>query len=106
MSYTELICQELEIKEWPLLKVGDKKFFGYILSMGVMPNDFCEVREFNDMRQYADFGYNGRYERYILPNDEKLRNDLITYLWENMEVEMYYKLWIYKLENGYKVDLP
>ena len=106
MRNTEIICQDLEIKEWPLLKVGDKKFFGYILSMGVMPNDFCEVREFNDMRQYVDFGYRDRYERYILPNDEKLRNNLTIYLWENMEVEMYYKLWIYKLENGYKVDLP
>ena len=106
MRNTELIYQELEVKEWPLLKVGDEKFFGYVLSMGVMPNDFCEVREFNDMRQYVDFGYRDGYERYILPNNKKLRKDLMRYLWENMEVEMYYKLWIYKLENGYKVDLP
>ena len=105
MRNTELIYQELEVKEWPLLKVGDEKFFGYVLSMGVMPNDFCEVREFNDMRQYVDFGYRDGYERYILPNNEKLKKDLMRYLWENMEIEMYAKLWIYKLENGYKVDL-
>ena len=74
MRNTELIYQELEVKEWPLLKVGDEKFFGYVLSMGVMPNDFCEVREFNDMRQYVDFGYKDVYERYILPNDKKLKN--------------------------------
>ena len=106
MRNTELIYQELEVKEWPLLKVGDEKFFGYVLSMGVMPNDFCEVREFNDMRQYVDFGYRDGYERYILPNNKKLRKDLLRYLWDNMEVEVYSKLWIYKLENGYKVDLP
>jgi len=106
MSYTELVYQELEIKEWPLLKVGDEKFFGYVLSMGVMPNDFYEGREFNDMRQYADFGYNGRYERYILPNDEQLKKDLLKFLWDNMEMELYGKVWIDKLEDGYKVDLP
>jgi len=106
MRNTELIYQQLEVKEWPLLKVGDEKFFGYVLSMGVMPNDFCEVREFNDMRQYVDFGYRDGYERYILPNNKKLRKDLLRHLWDNMEVEVYSKLWIYKLENGYKVDLP
>lgn len=103
MRNTELIYQELEVKEWPLLKVGDEKFFGYVLSMGVMPNDFCEVSD--PTRKYADFGYRDGYERYILPNNEKLKKDLMRYLWENMEIEMYAKLWIYKLENGYKVDL-
>ena len=104
MKNIEIICQDLEVKEWPLLEVGAEKFFGYVLSMGVMPNDFYETSD--PTRKYADFGYRDRYERYILPNDEKLKRDLMKYLWDNMEVGMYAKLWISKLEDGYEVDLP
>jgi len=104
MRNTELIYQELEVKEWPLLKVGDEKFFGYVLSMGVMPNDFYKGLGY--MRQYVDFGCGDQYERYILPNDDQLKEDLIDILWANIEGQCFGKLWIYKLEDGYKVDLP
>jgi hypothetical protein len=39
----ELFCQEIEIMEWPLLKAGDEKSFGYILAVGIMPNDFSNM---------------------------------------------------------------
>lgn len=103
----ELICQEIEIKEWPLLKAEDEKFFGYVLAVGIMPNDFSN--HIDPMRQYADFGYNDRYERYILPDNDKLKDDLLKFLWENMWTTthsgcMEGKVWISRLENGYNVD--
>ena len=63
------------------------------------------------MSQYADFAYNYRYERYILPDDDKLKNDLLKFLWENMwtttgNMGISGKVWISRLENGYSIDYP
>ena len=106
----ELVCQEIEIMKWPLLKKGDEKFFGYVLSVGILPGDFYNNSGL-PMRQYADFGYNDRYERYTLPDDDKLKNDLLKFLWENMwtttgNMGVGGKVWISRLENGYSVDYP
>jgi len=98
----EVIEQKLELKKWPLVNVGDKKFFGYIVSMGVIPMDWVN----GDMVLYADFAYSDSYERYVLPNDKALREDLLDFLWDNIqgagaELGMYNKLWIELTVDGF-----
>jgi hypothetical protein len=101
MRNTEIICQEPETKEWPLLKVGDREAFGPVLSMGIMLNDFYDG--LGCVRSYVDCAYARKFERYILPDDDKLKEDLISILWDNIEVRPYHKLWITKLKKGYKI---
>ncbi len=77
----ELIAQQLEVKDWPLAKAGDERFFGYVVAMGVFPREWGVE---DGMTQYADFAYNQKYERYRLPNDIDLKRALHKVLWLNL----------------------
>jgi hypothetical protein len=98
----ELISQQLEVKDWPLVEVGQEKFFGYVVAMGVFPNDWDET-----MTHYVDFAYNDAYERYRLPQHEGLRKQLFQYLWDNLHPgDIYGKVVIKRFKDGYCVGLP
>ena len=101
-----VIEQKLVVKDWPLKKPGDEKFFGYIVALGVFPVDWSLEGEL----RFADFAYNDEYTRYHIPNDESLLKGLLEYLSANLQmcgdVGMHGKVWIYRTEEGYKVDLP
>lgn len=99
-----IISQQLAIKDWPLSKVGDKKFFGYVVAMGMFPFDWCD----DALVPYVDFAYNDAYERFRLPNDENLRRDLHDILFSNLEASggIYGKVWIGRTPDGYYVTLP
>ena len=103
----DLIHQKLVVKEWPLKKPGDEKFFGYVVAVGVFPGDWSNEGEI----PFADFAYNDRYCRYRLPCEESLLKGLMKYLCENLALSgeglgMHGKVWIRRTEQGYKVDLP
>ena len=103
----DLINQQLVVKEWPLKKPGDAKFFGYVVAMGAFPRDWTD----DGMIVFVDFAYSERYERYRLPNDEGLRKQLPEQLEENMAMyadygDIYGKVWVTLTEKGYKVDQP
>ena len=100
----KIIQQQLELKDWPLTKIGDTKFFGYVVSIGVVTGDW----DIEEMACYVDFAYNTRYERYLLPSDENLRIELSKMLLENMNHEhgLYNKVHVTRMENGYFVELP
>jgi len=105
---TELIQQQLKIKNWPLEKIGDAVFFGYVVSMGNF------IREWGDERgaiPYVDFQYGDNYERYRLPDDENLKKQLFQFLWDNINGfafagDIYGKVWVYLKEDGYLVTTP
>lgn len=104
----ELIHQKLNVKDWPLQKAGDEKFFGYVMAMGIFPREWGEE---DGMTQYVDFSYNDSYERYRLPADEELKKSLSAVLWENLNGQahtgdIYGKVWIERTENGHAVSLP
>lgn len=104
----KVIAQKLEVLEWPLKKVGDEKFFGYVVAMGVYPRDWGNE---DGMVPYVDFSYNDSYERYSLPCDEGLRRQLNDILMHNITGcaypgDIYGKVWIKLQEHGYSVDLP
>ena len=104
----ELINQQLKVKDWPLTKAGDEKFFGYVVAMGVFPREWGDE---DGMTQYADFAYNDAYERYRLPDDEGLKKQLHDMLWHNLNGvahagDIYGKVWIKRSEHGYAVELP
>lgn len=102
----DVIRQELVVKEWPLKKPGDEKFFGYVVAVGVFPREWS----LEGMFVYADFAYNDRYERYRLPYDEGLFEQLLKYMGDNMQmcgdVGIPAKVWVRLTEHGYEVDLP
>ena len=106
----ETISQHLEVIEWPLARVGDEKFFGYVVSVGILPRDW---KSDSGMTPYVDFAYGNRYERYRLPLDDggSLKRQLVEML--DLNLTEYYigggmlgKVWIKRLEKGYTVDLP
>lgn len=104
----ELIQQQLEVKKWPLEKPGDEKFFGYVVALGVFPREWGET---DGMTQYVDFAYNDSYERYQLPNDQSLKEQLHEMLWHNINGvghtgDIYGKVWIKRMKEGYVVELP
>ena len=104
----EIIVQRLNILDWPLSKVGDEKFFGYVVAMGVFPKEWGAE---DGMTQYVDFAYNDSYARYRLPDDRLLKKQLHCYLWDNLNGvghtgDIYGKVWIKLTEHGYAVDLP
>lgn len=94
----------LMAKEWPKLKIGEDKFLGYIVAVGVVP-----PWDDDDAFVYADFAYNDGYDRYKLPRDKKLFRTLIKYLRGNIitpngEItDMYNKLWLERRKDGYSI---
>ncbi len=103
----QIIEQKLVVKDWPLKKPGDEKFFGYIVALGVFPGDWSSDSEI----PFADFAYNDAYTRYQIPSDETLRAGLLKYLAANLDFSgagmgIQAKLWIKLTEKGYEVDLP
>ena len=103
----QIIEQKLVVKDWPLKKPGDEKFFGYVVAVGVFPGDSSGAGEFS----FADFAYNNEYTRYRLPKDAGLLNGLLEYLACNLEMwglgqTTYGKVWVKLTEHGYKVELP
>jgi hypothetical protein len=104
----ELIQQQLEVKDWPLTKPGDEEFFGYVVALGVFPRAWGEE---DGMTQYADFAYNERYVRYRLPNDKDLKEQLHSFLWDNLNGvahtgDIYGKVIIRLTETGHLVIWP
>lgn len=104
----EFIEQHLLVKEWPLVKIGDEKFFGYIVALGVFPREWADD---DGMFHYVDFAYNDDYERYKLPQDEGLKKQLHAMLWHNLNghsspADIYGKVWIKRIKNGHVVELP
>ena len=101
------VIQDIEIKEWPLTKLGDAKFFGYVVAMGLLP---YEWNDDSKMFRYVDFAYNDSYERFLLPDDDKLRNQLEQTLRANLDSigngGIYGKVWIRLGPAGYSVQLP
>jgi len=102
-----VIEQKLVVKDWPLIDIGDSKFFGYVVGIGLFPDD--DNQEF----PYADFSYNGSYTRYKLPWNDNLIGDLQCWLSGNIsEIDctgLSYggKVWIEKLADGqWGIDLP
>lgn len=107
---TELISQHIEVKPWPLSKVGDEKFFGYVVAMGVFPREWGQA---GGLMPYVDFAYNEGYERYHLPNDDDLMEQLHDMLRDNIHGAgrddgdgIYGKVWIFLTPKGYLVELP
>lgn len=103
----DLIEQRLVVRDWPLTKPGDERFFGYVVAVGVFPRGGVD----DDLFAYADFAYNDRYARYRLPNDKGLRNQLLEHLYCNIEMNaegdgIYGKLWVRLTAKGHEVDLP
>jgi hypothetical protein len=103
----DIIQQTLVVKEWPLKQVGDERFFGYVVAVGVFPRDWSE----EGMFAYADFACNDSYCRYRLPKDENLLSRLIDFLWGNTDMcrrgeGIYGKVWVKLTDQGYQVHLP
>ncbi len=99
----------LEVLDWPLQKPGDEKFFGYLVAVGVLPGDWSDGPE--GLSRYADFAYSGSYDRYRLPNDMRLVEQLHKTLWTNLgasfsEGGVYGKFWIEKTNDGYSIFEP
>lgn len=104
----EIANQQSEIKDWPLVKAGDEKFFGYVVALGVLPLHWSDV---GGLIAYVDFAYSDDYDRYRLPDDESLRAQLRDMLAQNMDAAgnadgIYGKVWIKRDEAGYSVALP
>lgn len=102
------VTQNLPIKAWPLTKPGHKKFFGYVVAMGIFPHDWGTEE---GMIPYADFAYSDSYERFELPDDKDLKDSLQDYLWENLNGrahrgDVYGKVWIIRTDSGYLVHEP
>lgn len=102
MSFT--LAHNIHVNDWPLHRVGDEQFFGYVVAVGVLPGDWSE----DNMIVYADFAYGDAYARYRLPNDEELKEQLLSYLKSNVQIEhgIYGKVWIKLTPAGYSVELP
>ena len=103
----DVIEQKLVVKDWPLKKPGDEKFFGYLVALGVFPREWSEL----DLYLFADFSYGDEYSRYRLPHDRNLLKQLREYLVTNLETmdqigDIYGKVWITLTEEGHKVYLP
>ena len=102
----DIIAQRLIVKDWPLKRPGDEKYFGYLVALGSFPVEHNE-RALN----YADFCTGSGYSRYRLPYCLKLQNELFKFLKLNMQMavagdSMYGKLCIKLAANGYVVSLP
>ena len=102
-----VVEQKLVVRDWPLIKTGHRKFFGYVVGMGVLPREWCE----GGMISYVDFAYNDDYVRYRLPDDSELIKHLSVVLWGNIadggEVgSLMGKVWIKRTEQGHAVELP
>ena len=101
------IDQRLEVKDWPLKEVGDEHFFGYIVALGVFPQDWDDDKTF----LFADFAYNDAYERYRLPCQFELIGKLHQHMSKNMWDHanghgLYENLWIKLTSDGYDVTTP
>jgi len=105
----ELISQQLAIEEWPTMNLGEERFFGYVISMGMTP---CEYGPDCEAGAYVDFSYGDSYRRFRLPkNDCGLKKRLSEFLLENMDSSsetggVYGKVVIKRLEVGYSVEYP
>jgi hypothetical protein len=103
----DLIEQKLVVREWPLKKPGDEKFFGYLVAVGVFPSGWVSEHIF----PYVDFAYGDDYIRYRLPYDEGLWTQLLKHLDDNLGIlemcgSIEVKLWVKLTKEGYEVDLP
>jgi len=49
----DVIEQKLVVKEWPLTKPGDERFFGYVVAVGVFPREWKD----DGFLAYVDFAY-------------------------------------------------
>lgn len=103
----QIIHQQLEVKEFPVREVGDKKFMGYIVGIGFHYGDWGN----KEMFVYADFAYNSDYVRYRIPNDVEFLKQLNDWLLYNTqcvieEFGVYGKLHIARTEKGYTMELP
>ncbi len=100
----KVVDQKIVVRPWPAFRIGDERFFGYVVGLGVMP-DWDGFKHF----RWVDFCYNGEYSRYELPRDEELESQLAQYLKANMafgDDGLYGKVWIRFTRKGYQVDLP
>lgn len=115
----EIIQQKLVIHDWPLTKVGDERFFGYVMAMGIFPKYWaCSAEEwakyadtaFSDdpYVKYVDFIYGNKYERFQIPNDERLFEQLSGCFFENWDrLEdggSRGKVWVKLTEQGFVVE--
>jgi len=101
-----IIKSNIEILDFPKMKVNDEKFFGFPVAIGVHPSD-------NTMEScsyiWCDFCYGDDIKRYKLPEDESLIDGIWRYLKANMmwdEFGTCCKIWIKKTKDGYETDLP
>jgi hypothetical protein len=74
---------------------GDEKFFGYVVGMGVFVADWDP----DFMYSFVDFQYGDEINRYVLPNNAQLIEDLHSELLDNMNNGssghgIYGKVWI------------
>lgn len=58
----DVITQNLVVQDWPLKEVGDERFFGYIVAMGVIYRDWAKA----ECIQYVDFAYNDCYNTIVI----------------------------------------
>lgn len=98
------VIHGIDVHEWPLTKVGQEYFFGYVVAIGLM----LEVETGDKVVSYADFAYGGRYRRFQIPEDPPLIKALLHYLKANLYGEQwaFAKVWIKRNESGYEVYLP
>jgi hypothetical protein len=97
---------QIKVRPWPLKKVGDEKFFGYVVAMGVVSNDLDDT-----VTPYVDFAYSSSYTRYELPMDDQLLGRLRSCLMLNVKEAgshgtLAAKVRIQLREDGYAVELP
>ena len=75
-NHNQTINLSLLVYPWPELAVGEDTFLGYPVAMGI----FRQAGDDSLYFAYADFEYGDTYVRYRLPNDSKLRLDLLALL--------------------------
>ena len=103
----DVIEQKLVVKEWPLTKPGDERFFGYVVAVGVFPREWKD----DGFLAYVDFAYHDNYTRYQLPHNEALKVQLLQQLVENLASHaagagIHGKVWVTLTNEGFKVSLP
>jgi hypothetical protein len=95
-----------EIKTWPLMKVGDEQFFGYVCAIGFEPQDWDAP-----IHPWVCFEYGTTQTVYQLPDDEVLFKALADFITSNYQEwarcgNYSGKVWVRLTKNGYVVDLP
>lgn len=96
-----------EVLPWPLEKVGDEKFFGYVTAVGFHPGDGGMLKP----SAWACFEYAETETVYTLPPDATLFQALSDGVFHNFQGDLFgegitEKYWIKKTAKGYQVELP